>query len=361
MDYKSSGVDIKKGDQASHTAYQHAKTTFPSRKGLIGQAVTDDGGFSGMIDIGNFYMSQCCDTVGTKITIAEKTQNFAGLGYDLLAMVADDAICNGSEVTSLTNTFETNKIKPKEIDAMMASLAKACQEQKIIITGGEIAEVGEMTNGTGWGASAVGIIKKEKIITNKTVAKGQAIIGLKGRVLRSNGISLARKICEKNFGKDWHKKEWQKGTTWGEILLTPSKIFHRLLLDNLLGNFDKPQKFKIHGIVHITGGGIPGNLPRIFQKQKNLGATLPDLHTPHQAIKDLAQLGKIKEAECYRTWHSGTAMMIIANQEDADKITKTLNQAAPETEAKIVGEITDTNKIQITSKFSGQNLEFKYN
>lgn len=355
--YAEAGVDIDAGDKASKGAYAHAKSTFSSRKGMIGEPVVTEDGFSGLVDMGAFYMTQCCDTVGTKITVAEKIKKFDGLGYDLLCMVADDAICAGAEVVSITNTFETQKVNQEEIDAMMASLAAACREQKVVIPGGEVAEVGDMTNGTGWGADAVGIVKKDSVVTGKTVSSGQKIIGLQGRVLRCNGLSLARRICKDQFGGDWTSTEWKDGITWGEVLLTPSKIFHRTLLDSVLGDFAGKRKFNVHGVVHVTGGGIPGNFPRIFSN-KSLGADFYDLHEPHDVLKDLVRLGNVDESEAYKTWHCGTAMMLVVDETDAVQICDAINAVDPETNAKIVGEINDSSTISLKSKFSQKNISF---
>ncbi len=358
LDYKSAGVDIEAGDAASKMAYAHAKSTFPSREGMIGAPLISDGGFSGLINMGDFCLTQCCDTVGTKIVVAEKTGNFEGLGQDLLAMVADDAICAGAEVVSITNTFETNKVDAKAIDQMMAGLAKICQEQKIIIAGGEVAEVGNMTNGTSWGADAVGIVDPKKVINGNNIEPGMAIVGLKGRVLRCNGLSLARKICEMNFGEDWENTEWQNGVTWGDVLLTPSKVYQRLIVDAVLGGFGQEPKHDIQGIIHITGGGIPGNVPRIFPEGKTFGAKFDSLHAPHQALKDLQELGKIEEAECYRTWHCGTAMMLVCAEAHAQALCQALNAQDSEVEAQVVGTITSTPKIEIQSGFSNQKINF---
>jgi len=102
--YQESGVDITLGDSASNIAFNYAKSTFEKRKGMIGEAFCEDGSFAGLLDFGYFFIAQCCDTVGTKIDLAEKVNNFAGLGSDLLAMVADDAVCIGAETVSITNT-----------------------------------------------------------------------------------------------------------------------------------------------------------------------------------------------------------------------------------------------------------------
>ncbi len=357
MDYKTAGVDIESGDKASRAAYGNAKKTFASRDGLIGQPFELEGGFSGALDMGDFLLVQNDDGVGTKMEIAERVGKFDTLGADLVAMVADDAICVGAEVISLTNTVDTPSVNSEAIEKMTAGLAQSCSEQKIVVPGGEIAELSTALNGMVWNATAVGVVKKDKFITGKNVKMGQKIVGLKGRVLRSNGISLARKICEKNFGSDWHKAEWKDGVSWGEILLTPSKVFHRLILEQVLGDFESDRKFDVAGLVHITGGGIPGNVPRIFP-EAGLGAHFDNLHEPHEAIKDLRVLGNIEESECYRTWHCGTAMMIVCDDSEADKICEVLNLADSEVNAKVVGEVTNIGKIEIISQFSGKLLDF---
>ncbi|MDH3324302.1 MAG: AIR synthase related protein, partial [Candidatus Peregrinibacteria bacterium] len=311
LDYSAAGVDIEKGDSASRAAYKNAKNTFSSRKGMIGEPLQLDGGFSGALDFGDFLLIQNDDGTGTKTEIAERINDYSTIGEDLLAMVADDAICVGAEVVSLTNTFDVPTVDPQVLDQMTESLANACAEQRIVIPGGEIAEVPDAAKKIIWNATSVGVVKKERFITGKNIKEDDVIIGLKGRVLRSNGMSLARKICEKHFGENWHNEPWKNGKTWGQVLLTPSKIFHRLVLDNVIGDFDAPRPFNISGICHITGGGIPGNVPRILPK--SLGAKFDNLHEPHNAIKKLKELENIDEKECYKTWHCGTAMMIFCS------------------------------------------------
>jgi len=356
IDYKSAGVDVKTGDLASKKAYENAKKTFSSRQGKIGEPVVLNGGFAGALDFGDFYLIQNDDGTGTKTEIAEAIGKFDTIGEDLVAMVADDAIAVGAETISITNTFDVPKVDPQIIEQMTASLARACTKEKIVIPGGEIAEIGNATNKIIWNATAVGLVKKNKFITGDRIKAGDKIIGLKGRVLRSNGFSLARKICENNFGKDWFSKEWKDGVSWGEILLTPSKIFHRLLLENVLGDFESSRFFDVKGIVHVTGGGIPGNVPRILPK--GLGAKFNNLHAPHDVIFDLKKLGELTEKEIYKTWHAGTAMMLFVKEEDSIKICEKLNSVDNEVEAKIVGEVTVTPKIEISSKFSDTNLIF---
>ena len=141
------------------------------------------------------------------------------------------------------------------------------------------------------------------------------------------------------------------------MLLTPSKVFHRVILDSVLGNFNEETKFKVHGIAHVTGGGIPGNIPRLFHND-NLGADIQDWHAPHEAIKDLVNLGNVDEKEAYKTWNSGTAMMLVVNEADAQNIADALNTYDSEIEAKIVGEIDNSGSIKLLSKYSESEITF---
>ena len=254
--YKDSGVDISAGEKASKSAYECAKNTFSARDGMFGAPVKLDGGFAGALDFGDFYTILNCDGVGTKIDIALETGEFSGLGDDLLAMTADDAICVGAEVISITNTFDTNSVNAEEISAMMKSLEKACIKQNITISGGEIAELGKTLNKTIWNSTAMGVVEKEKFLTGDKIQAGDVVISLKENGFRSNGFSLARYVLSENNIK--YSDKFSEKTTWGEELLTPCTIFHNAVLD-LMGRFREEKKVQINGCVHVTGGGLAGN------------------------------------------------------------------------------------------------------
>jgi len=359
MDYQSSGVSIVSGDLASKLAYQNAKKTFSARDGLMGSPLQMDSGFSGALDFGDFLLVQNDDGVGTKMEIAEYTKNFSTIGQDLVAMVADDAICIGAETVTISNTIDTPAVDPSIIDQMTKGLAEACQREKIIVPGGEIAELGNALNKIVWNATAVGIVKKNRLIDGKKIQPGNFLVGLREPMMRSNGFSLARCIGEKYLGTRWYHANFENGKTWGDVLLTPSKIYNRLLLDHLIGDFENPKDHAILGIAHITGGGIPGNLARIFS-EKNLGALIDEPHKPARAIKAMQEMAEIDEYECYRTWSCGNGMILVfATQSEAEKSCETLNQADKTVEAKIIGRTTDTPEIKIISGFSEKSLSFR--
>ncbi len=336
--YKESGVDVELGDRCSKMAYEAAKATFVGRKGMIGEPVTDEGGFTGMMDMGDFYLIQNDDGVGTKIEVAEKMRKFETLGYDLIAMVADDGICVGAEVISVTNTLDVPSLDEEMVEGLMEGLKKAALEQKIVIPGGELAELGSALNGAVWNATAVGVVQKDQMITGSTIQEGDTVLALKSDGIRSNGMSLARMILKEQFGDDWVSADYSDGKTWGEVILTPSKIYHRALF-GLIG------KINIKGLVHNTGGGIKGNLPRLLKK-KGLGANLNSLPEPHEFMKKLQKMGNVSNEEAYKTWNMGVGMMMIVDSSDADGIVESLKNEG--IDAVMAGVVTADPEIKLS-------------
>ncbi len=342
-DYKKAGVDIQAGDNASKIAYDYAKSTFASRQGIIGEPVTDEGSFAGLINMGDFFIVQSDDGVGTKMEIAERIGKFDTLGYDLLAMVADDVVCLGAETISVTNTLDTNKVDAAIIGDLMKGLARACIEQKVVIPGGEIAEVGKAVNGNVWNATAVGVLEKEKVITGEAIKPGDKIIALKENGFRSNGFSLVRYIIEHKLSCEGYSKPSPFGKSWGELLLEPSRIYSGVLLE-ILGRFGVKRKVNIKGIAHITGGGIPGNFKRVL-KQTELGARFDNLFKPSDIVKEIQEMGEVTEEEAYKTWNMGNGIMLVTAPEDVEKTLDLLS-----IEAQVVGEIVEEKKIILNSK-----------
>jgi phosphoribosylformylglycinamidine cyclo-ligase len=341
--YKESGVDIELGDRCSAMAYAAAKATFPGRKGMLGEPVTDEGGFTGMLDMGEFYLIQNDDGVGTKIEVAERMKKFDTLGYDLIAMVADDGICVGAEVVSITNTLDAPSLDAEMVEELMNGLQKAALEQKIVVPGGELAELGDALNGAVWNATAVGIVEKNKVINGSSVTEGDAVIALKSDGIRSNGLSLARMILKQEFGEDWVHADYGDGRKWGEVILTPSKIYHRALL-SLLGGYGQERKFNIKGLAHNTGGGIKGNLSRLLKKT-GLGAQLDSLPEPHEFMRKMQEFGGVSDDEAYRTWNMGVGMMIVVSSGEAGQVLSALSEEG--IDAVVAGKVVAGGEIQI--------------
>jgi phosphoribosylformylglycinamidine cyclo-ligase len=340
--YKDSGVDIEKGDAASKTAYDYAKSTFASRKGRIAEPVSLEGGYSGLLDMGDFYLVQNDDGVGTKVMVAQMMKKYDTLGYDLLAMVCDDAVCMGAETTSITNTIDTEKVEPEVVNAMMSGLAKACREQEVVIAGGEIAELNALVNGFTWNASAIGVVGKNRVITGSDIQEGDAVIGLRSDMFRSNGMSLVRRILHDKFGDDWVNEGYGE-TSWGETVLTPSRIYSACVL-NMIGRYAEESRVEVHGISHITGGGL-SNLNRIL-KSTGLGVHLDALIEPHEAMLQLQEWGDVSDEEAYRTWNMGIGMILVSPKpQEVIAIAKEHG-----IEAKVMGVVTTSGKIEALSQ-----------
>ncbi len=308
--YQQAGVNIAMGDICSALAYAAAKQTFKGRKGLIGAPVNIEGGFTGALDFGNFYLVFNSDGVGSKMMVGEAIKKFDTLGYDLLAMVADDAVCVGAETVAITNTIDTSKVDAAVVKPLLEGLKKACLEQKVVIPGGEIGEMPDMVKGNLWNSSAIGVVEKKKFITGSEVKPGDKIIGLRSRGFRSNGFALVRHVLQKKFGANWHIKKFDGSKTWGEAVLQPSIIYSGALLE-ILGRFGQKRKVNIKALAHVTGGGIPGNIVRVLGKY---GASLDKLWAPHETMLQLQAMGKVADKEAYEVWNMGIGMMLISNE-----------------------------------------------
>lgn len=331
--YEEAGVNIDLGDKCSEIAYNAAKGTFPGRKGMIGEPVLDDGGFTGTLDMGDYYLVQNDDGVGTKMAIAEMMGKYDTMGIDLVCMVVDDAICVGAEPITVSNTFDVDKVDDKKIAALMGGLQKAALAHKVVIPGGEIAELGDRVNGYIWNATCVGIVEKDHMITGANVKVGDKIIGLKSKGFRSNGLTLVRHILKTKFGEKWGFEKFDDKRTWGEVTLTPSDIFCSAVLE-MHGRFKEKPKVELKGVAHITGGGLPGNLPRAL-KRSGLGAKLTNLIQPPDFMTKLMEIGNVSRDEAYQTWNMGIGMVLISN--DVEKIAEICQKHG--IECQVMGEV----------------------
>lgn len=341
--YKDAGVDVEAGDRASGAAYAHAASTFASRKGMIGEPVYEEGGFAGFLDMGDYYLVQTDDGTGSKIDIALKAGHCKTLGSDLLAMVADDAVCTGAEVISLSNTLDVPKVDGQLVDDLLSGLAKACSAQKIVIPAGEIAEVPGGVMGAVWSATSVGIVEKDRVIRGDRIAVGDVVIALRETGARSNGFSLIRAILDKHVGPTWPETLWKDSTTWGDAVLTPSVVYHAAVLV-LTGRYRAERTIDVHGVSHITGGGIPSKFRRILKKT-GVGAELTDLWEPAAWLSEIAAMGDVSLEEQYRTWSMGNGMLIVVPPTQADRALELLNKE--HVEAKWAGVITEDPAIVI--------------
>jgi len=282
------GYSIDLGNAASRNAYGWAKKTFATRAGRPGEPAQDlDGGFSNEIRFGQERLGISSDGIGTKIELAERLDKYDTLGYDLVAMTADDLIAAGFVPTNLSNIIDVNTIDYDVVDELMRGLHDACQFSKIAITGGEIAELGSRIGGFpgakmnfNWASTAIGVLHPSlaQPLSGATAQAGDAVVALRSPSFRSNGYSLARKTLQRLFGDNWHNAPYDGNEelgmrneefpndnssflipnsslpkTWGEALLAPSLIYAPALTAVL------DAGLPLRGAAHITGGGVADN------------------------------------------------------------------------------------------------------
>ncbi len=344
---KISGLDINLGNKSSEIAYRYAMNTFQNRQGKNGAIGSKtNGGFSNLLIFGKERIGIGSDGIGTKAELAERTGIYNTLGYDLVAMVADDLAAAGFEPTNISNVIDVDFLDPVIIDTLMSGLKEACDFAGISITGGEIAELGDRIGGYGnkmhfnWSSTAIGILPQtlKQDIDGSEVKPGQFVFSLKSRGFRSNGFSAVRRIMLENFGNEWHKTLYDNKTTWGEILLTPSLIYSPLI-NELIGS-----GIELKGIAHITGGGIFDNFRRVL-KMNHAGAILDNLFEPLPFMKRISDIGKISNENAYLWWNMGNGMLFIADEKDTDIILRTAQ--LKNYDCRIAGRIIPENFIHV--------------
>lgn len=343
--YKESGVDIKLGNKCSQVMYEACKKTFANREGKLGEPIDMPGGFSGPIyieDLKDAVLLKNSDGVGTKVTIAHGSDKHDTIGFDLLAMVCDDAACLGAEPIAVTNTLNVNSLSLGLIEELAKGLVDAAQVAQVAVVGGEIAELGKkISSGYLWDADVVSIMDRKKWAKAGEIKPGDLIVGVTSDGFRSNGFSLIRRVLHDNLGSNWVNKKFSTRLRWGDITLKPSRIYTPFLVD-CFGTYGEPPSVKIMKAAHITGGGIPDNLSRVLPP--GLGAEIKP-PKPHQPMLILQEMGKISDREAYRTWNMGVGLCIVTNDKTVLK-----KAAQHNLSAHIMGEVTNRPQIEIMNK-----------
>ncbi len=264
------------------------------------------------------------DGVGTKLKIADALDKHDTIGIDLVNHCVNDILTCGAEPLFFLDYIAMGKLLPQRLEAIVKGLAKACQEVNCALIGGETAEMPGIyaTGDYDLVGFIIGAVEKEKMISGKTIAAGDTIIGLASSGLHTNGYSLARKV----FGDTaaaLNKYYPELGVTIGQALLEPHRIYYHQL---------KPVLPLIKGMAHITGGGLIGNVPRILADDLTA-----KFNSKAWAVPPIFQLiqkqGDIDINEMYRVFNMGIGMVLICSLHNVKQITKQLP------DARVIGEV----------------------
>jgi len=332
LTYADAGVDIDKANKLIGTIRKIAQKT--SRTGVIGEI----GGFGGLfsLNLANLdrpVLVSSTDGVGTKLKIAFMLDKHDTVGIDLVAMCVNDILVQGAKPLFFLDYLSLGKLENKQVADIIQGIGEGCRQANCALLGGETAEMPGFYQAKEYDMAgfAVGIVDNSKIIDGTEVRVGHRLIGIASSGLHSNGYSLVRKICFERLKLKIDEYVPELGKSIGEELLTPTKIYAEPLLSLL-------KDLPVHGLAHITGGGIEDNILRIIPKACNISIQSEIWDVP-PIFSFLQQAGKVSDEEMRRTFNNGIGMIAIVPADATADVLQRL--AALNEKAYLIGEIME--------------------
>jgi phosphoribosylformylglycinamidine cyclo-ligase len=325
--YRDAGVDIDAGDELVERIKPRVK------RSLRSEVLGGIGGFGALVEVPldryrKPVLVSGTDGVGTKLRLAIDMQRHDGVGIDLVAMCANDVIVQGAEPLYFLDYFATGKLHVDTAERVIAGIVEGCVQAGCALVGGETAEMPGMYHGADYDLAGfcVGIVDKDAIIDGSQTRAGDVVLGLPSSGPHSNGFSLIRKILQvaaANLNADL------EGVPLRDRLMTPTRIYVKPLLELL-------REAPVHGMSHITGGGLVDNIPRVLPD--GLEVVLERASWPREPIFDwLQKQGKVSDEEMYRVFNCGIGMTVQMAPADADRAIAALRKSGQE--ALVIGEV----------------------
>jgi phosphoribosylformylglycinamidine cyclo-ligase len=325
--YRDAGVDIDAGDELVERIKPRVKRSM--RPEVLGGI----GGFGALVEVPldryrKPVLVSGTDGVGTKLRLAIDTQRHDGVGIDLVAMCVNDVIVQGAEPLFFLDYYASGKLDVGVGERVIAGIVEGCVQAGCALVGGETAEMPGMYHGADYDLAGfcVGVVEKDAIIDGSKTRAGDVVLGLPSSGPHSNGFSLIRKILQLT-GVDLEAD--LQGVSLIDRLMAPTRIYVKPLLKLM-------REVSLHGLSHITGGGLVDNIPRVLPD--GLEVVLERKAWPREAIFEWLQLqGKIADAEMYRVFNCGIGMTVQVSAGDAQRAIGILSAAGQE--ALVIGEV----------------------
>ena len=308
--YEAAGVSIERGDRA--VALMRAALEATHGPEVVGAA----GGFAGLYALSGMddpVLAFTIDGVGTKTVVAREVGRYDALGTDIVNHCANDVLATGARPLVFLDYAASGRLDPEAIAGLVRGAAEACREIGVTLIGGETAEMPGMY---GEGdlevvGCCVGVGERAEVVTGEGVRVGDAVIGLPSSGLHTNGYTLARKVVE-DAGISYSDTPEGLGRTVGEAYLEPHRAYVREL-----GALR--EVVEVRGMAHVTGGGLPGNLPRALGGA-GFGARLDASAWEEPAVFDLIRkLGNVPEEEMRRVFNLGVGFCVVVREGDAEQ------------------------------------------
>src|SRR5947208_5075227 len=293
--YRDAGVDIEEGDALVERIKLHA------RKTLRPEVLAGIGGFGGLFEVPKGYREPVLvagtDGVGTKLKLAFTSDRHETVGIDLVAMSVNDVVVCGAEPVAFLDYFATSRLRADQAERVVAGIAEGCVRAGCALIGGETAELpGFYAEGEyDLAGFCVGVVEKSRILDGSRVRAGDVVLGLASSGLHSNGYSLVRKV----FGD-------RPSGDLLDALLEPTRIYVKdcLALRDALD---------VHAFAHVTGGGLPGNLPRVLPPEHRAVLRRSSWQTP-EIFSRIQKAGAVADAEMLRTFNMGVGMCAVVSR-----------------------------------------------
>jgi phosphoribosylformylglycinamidine cyclo-ligase len=354
--YRMAGVDVAAGERAVELMRAAVEST--RRPEVLGGL----GGFAAAVALPSGFrdpvLVSSTDGVGTKTAIASQLRRFDTIGRDVVAMCADDVVCSGAAPLFFLDYVAVGRLEPSEVAELVDSVAAGCRDAGCALVGGETAEHPGLLDADAFDLAGccVGVVERDRIIDPNRVRTGDAIIGLASSGLHANGFSLVRALIaswDLDLARPFQEqlvlslgdaardaamaREPERAlATLGDVLLEPSTIYTRLIL-GLRDALDAAGS-ELRGVAHITGGGLPGNVPRMLPP--GLAARLDPARWPvPSVIRLIAALAGIDDEEARATFNAGLGMAIVVPPDAVPTAIDAIRAGG--TEAWLVGEVVD--------------------
>lgn len=313
ISYKDAGVDIEATDKLKKTIKELAKKTFNKR------VLSEIGLFGGAYEIDkNRALITSVDSVGTKLKVAQLMNRHNTIGEDIVNHCVNDILCMGAEPLFFLDYISYSQIEMKSLEEIVEGLSNACQEIGCALIGGETAQLPGVYEKKDYDLVGfiLGEVKRDEIIDGSKIREGDLLIGLPSSGLHTNGYSLVRKVFFEKKGLKVDTYISELGATLGEELLKPHRCYLSLV---------KPVLERLHGIVHITGGGFYGNIRRLLKKGLSCVIDKESWKVP-RIFRLIQEYGEVEEAEMYRVFNMGIGIILFVDKREAESIIKELGE-----------------------------------
>lgn len=318
--YASAGVDVEAGDKA--VELMKASVRRATRPEVLGGL----GGFAGMFDASALarmerpVLATSTDGVGTKVAIAQALDRHDTIGFDLVGMVVDDIVVCGAEPLFMTDYIATGKVVPERIAAIVSGIARACEQARVALVGGETAEHPGLLDPDEYdvAGAATGVVEYADVLGPQRVQPGDVVLGLASSGLHSNGYSLVRRVVA-HAGWELDRHVDELGRTLGEELLEPTRVYSADLLDLI-----RLDGVDVHALSHVTGGGLAANLARVLPEHVHARLDRATW-TPPPVFSLVAALGSVPRADLERTLNQGVGFVAVLPADSVEAATAHLD------------------------------------